>query len=137
MWIFAAAALVAFARAHPRLGLVAVGVAIAVSLPSSVHYLSRRWADHERPPRMTLGGSEIQIAEYLRTTSDPETTVVLHDRPLSPSLMTVVSERRIVLGWDVRYSAVGGEERLRDVNAFFASSHDNPDAAYDILADIT
>lgn len=133
MWIFAAASLVAFARARPRLGVAAVGVAIAVSLPSSVHYLSRRWADQERPPRITLGGSEIQIAEYLRTTSDPETTVVLHDRPLSPSLMTILSERRIVLGWDVRYSAVGGEERLRDVNAFFASSHDNPDAAFDTL----
>lgn len=134
MWIFAAAALVAFARAHPRLGPVAVGVAIALCLPSSVHYLSRRWADHERPPRITLGSSEIQIAEYLRATSNPETTVVLHDRPLSPSLMTVVSERRIVLGWDVRYSAVGGEERLRDVNAFFASSHVGPDAAFDILS---
>jgi hypothetical protein len=133
LWIFAAAALVACARAHPRRGLVAIAVAIAVSLPSSVHYLSRRWADRQRPPRITLGGSEIQIAEYLRATSDPETTVVLHDRPLSPSLTTIVSERRIVLGWDVRYSAVGGEERLRDVNAFFASSHDSPDAAFDIL----
>ena len=133
LWIFTAAALVAFARAHPRRGLVAIAVAIAVSLPSSVHYLSRRWGDRERPPRITLGGSEIQIAEYLRATSDPETTVVLHDRPLSPSLTTIVSERRIVLGWDVRYSAVGGEERLRDVNAFFASSHDNPDAAFGIL----
>jgi hypothetical protein len=133
MWIFAAAALVGFARAHPRFGGMLVGLAVAVCLPSSVHYLSRRWADHERPPRITLDGSEIQIAEYLRMNSDPETTVILHDRPLSPSLMTIVSERRIVLGWDVRYSAVGGEERLRDVNAFFASSHDSPDTALDIL----
>jgi hypothetical protein len=133
MWIFAAAALVSFVRAHPRLGFVALAVAIAVSLPSSTHYLSRRWADNERPPRITLGRSEIEIAEYLRTTSDPETTVVLHDRPLSPSLMTILSERRIVLGWDVRYSAVGGEGRLRDVNAFFASGPESADAAFEML----
>jgi hypothetical protein len=59
--------------------------------------------------------------------------VVLHDRPLSPSLMTIVSERRIVLGWDVQYSAVGGEDRLRDVNRFFSSSTGNPDAAIEML----
>ena len=55
----------------------------------------------------------------------PETTVILHDRPLAPSLTTIVAGRRIVLGWDVRYSAVGGEDRLRDVNAFFGSSRGN------------
>ena len=53
--------------------------------------------------------------------TDPETTVVLHDRPLSPSLTTIAAERRIVLGWDITYSAVGGQDRLRDVNRFFSS----------------
>jgi hypothetical protein len=133
MWIFTAAALVGFARAHRRLGAVAVAAAIAASLPSSLHYLARRWADHERGPRVAMSASEMRIAEYLRANSDPETTVVLHDRPLSPSLMTILSERRIVLGWDVRYSAVGGEGRLRDVNAFFSSSHGTPDAALAVL----
>jgi len=33
----------------------------------------------------------------------------------------------------VRYSAVGGEERLADVNAFFGSSRGDPDAAFEIL----
>jgi uncharacterized membrane protein len=74
----------------------------------------------------------VAIAEQLRT-SDPETTVVLHDRPLSPSLTAIVSERRIVLGWDVRYSAVGGEERLQDVNRFYSSAAGDPDAAIEIL----
>ena len=133
MWIFAAAALVDFARLRPRIGAVAIAVAIAVSLPSSVHYLARRWADYDRPPRVTLDAAEVQIADFLRTHSDPETTVILHDRPLSPSLMTVLSERRIVLGWDVRYSAVGGEARLGDVNAFFSGAG-NGDASFEILA---
>jgi hypothetical protein len=48
-------------------------------------------------------------------------------------LTTIVAGRRIVLGWDVRYSAVGGEERLADVNAFFGSSRGDPDAAFEIL----
>lgn len=132
MWIFTAVALTTFARAHPRIGAIAIAAAIAVTLPSSIHYLARKWTDAERPPRAALSRAELTIAQYLRT-RDPETTVILHDRPLAPSLMTIVSERRIVLGWDVRYSAVGGEGRLRDVNAFYASAHGNPDAALETL----
>ena len=56
-----------------------------------------------------------------------------NDRLLSPSLMTIVAERRIVLGWDVKYSAVGGEDRLRDINAFYASAGGNADAALETL----
>ncbi len=132
MWIFTAMGLVAFARARPKVGGAAMAVAIALALPSSVHYLARKWNDRERP-RAALSRAEVTIAEYLRTRSDPDTTVVLHNRPLAPSLMTIVSERRIVLGWDVRYSAVGGEERLRDVNRFYASSGGNPDDTFEIL----
>jgi hypothetical protein len=132
LWIFTAAALMAFAREHPRAGALAIAAAIAVALPSSIHYLSRKWNDAERPPRVTLTRNETAIAEHLRQ-YDPETTVILHDRPLAPSLTTIVAGRRIVLGWDVRYSAVGGESRLRDVNAFFGSSRGDPDAALEIL----
>lgn len=132
MWIFAAMALVNFAQAHTRVGPVLVAAAVAVTLPSSIHYLARKWTEAERPPRASLSRSEMAIAEYLRT-SDPEQTVILHDRPLAPSLLAVVSERRIVLGWDVRYSAVGGEARLADVNAFYASADGDPEAAYEIL----
>jgi len=132
MWIFAAAALVAFARRHPRAGGLAIALAIAVALPSSVHYLTRKWNDAEREPRVAMTRNENTIAEFLRQ-SDPETTVILHDRPLAPSLTTIVAGRRIVLGWDVRYSAVGGEDRLRDVNAFFGSSRGEPDAAFETL----
>jgi hypothetical protein len=80
-----------------------------------------------------LSAAEVRIADYLRNKTDPETTVVLHDRPLSPSLTTILAERRIVLGWDVTYSAVGGQERLRDVNRFYSSADGNPDAAFESL----
>ena len=133
MWIFAASALVSLAVRHPRLGVAALAVAVAATLPSSLHYLERRWTDRERPARVDLSGAEIRIADYLRNRTDPETTVVLHGRPLSPSLTTILSERRIVLGWDVTYSAVGGRDRLLDVNRFFASADGNPDHALDIL----
>jgi len=53
---------------------------------------------------------------------------------LSPSLTTIVSARRIVLGWDVRYSAVGGEERLREVNRFYNSAAaPEPGPAFEVL----
>ena len=38
-----------------------------------------------------------------------------------------------MLGWDVRYSAVGGEGRLRDVNAFYASADGDPAEALETL----
>jgi len=134
LWIFTAAALVRFTQQHPRAGVAAGLAAIALTLPSSGHYLERRWTDRQRPPRVDLGASEIRIAEYLQGKTDPETTVVLHDRPLSPSLTTILAERRIVLGWDVTYSAVGGQERLRDVNRFFSSGDGgNADAAFESL----
>jgi len=132
MWIFTAAALIAFARARPLAGALAIALAIALTLPSSLHYLARKWTDAERPPRASLSRAEVAIADYLRT-CDAEKTVILHDRPLAPSLMTIVAERRIVLGWDTRYSAVGGEDRLRDVNAFYASADGEPGGAMETL----
>jgi hypothetical protein len=52
---------------------------------------------------------------------------------LTPSLTCIVAARRIVLGWDVRYSAVGGEGRLREVNRFYSSAGGDPVAAAEIL----
>ena len=98
-----------------------------------MHFLARKWDDANRPPRATLSHGEVNVARYLLNATDPETTVLLHDRPLAPSLMTVISERRIVLGWDIRYSAVGGEERLSDVNFFYASADGDPGRALEIL----
>ena len=132
LWMFAAVALTNLARADPLKGAIAVVVTLALALPSSLHFLSRKWHDAEREPRVSMTREERAIAEYLRA-FDPETTVVLHDRPLSPSLTTIVAARRIVLGWDVRYSAVGGEERLNDINRFYGSADRDPDAAFETL----
>ena len=38
-----------------------------------------------------------------------------------------------MLCWDVTYSAVGGQGRLRDVNRFYRSRDGDPDAAFDTL----
>src|SRR5262249_22805950 len=132
MWIFAAYALVTYARRHPTAGAVAIAAALIAAFPSSGHYLAWKWTEQTRAPRVSLTGPEVVVAGRLRA-FDPETTVVLHDRPLSPSLTTILAARRIVLGWDVRYSAVGGEERLRDVNRFYASAGGDPAAALDTL----
>jgi hypothetical protein len=132
LWFFWAAGLLLFAVTRGSAGRLGAALAVVAILPSSVHFLARKWHDASRPPRATLSHGEANVAQYLKTT-DPETTVLLHDRPLAPSLMTVLSERRIVLGWDVRYSAVGGEDRLEDVNYFYASAEGDPARALEIL----
>jgi hypothetical protein len=119
LWIFTAVTLMALLRKSRALGSAAIALAIAVSLPSSVHYLSRKWNDSQRPALAGLTKAELDIADYLRR-QDPESTVILNDRPLDPSLLAVLSERRVVLAWG-RY-AVGSGERLREVDAFFGGS---------------
>ena len=131
-WIFAAAALWEFARAHRVAGAVAIVVALAVSTPSSVHYLARKWSDNQRPVMAELSQGERRIAAYLQT-QDPESTVILHSRPTSPSLMAIVSNRRVVLGWGRGQYAVGSEGRVRDINRFFTSAKRDPQEAIDAL----
>src|SRR5205814_1123759 len=58
LWVFAAAALMALVRKDRTLGRVVIAAAIAVSLPSSVHYLSRKWHDSERPALARLTKTE-------------------------------------------------------------------------------
>lgn len=132
LWIFAGVALARFIRSHRTMGVVTAVIVVALALPSSVHFLAMKWTDGRRPPLVSLSASEVEIADFLRTT-DPETTVVLHDRPVDPSLMSVVSDRRVVLAWSRQYYAVGSETRMRDVNAFYASATGDPDAAIDML----
>jgi hypothetical protein len=123
LWVFAALAMTRLVAGNRTAGTAVVVVAIAVSLPSSFHYLHRRWTDDQRAPLVGLTRAEVEMAAYLRT-QDPETTVVLNDRPLEPSLLTVLSERRTVLAWG-RY-AVGSSERLREVEAFYGSTRAVP-----------
>jgi hypothetical protein len=132
LWIFTAATLVAFARRHPLVGALAIALAIAISLPSSLHFLHTKWTDAQREPRAAVSRGEAAIAAYLRTT-DPAVTVVLHDRPSQPSLIALLSERRVVLGWGHPYYAVGSGGRLNDVNAFYESANANPGATFAVL----
>jgi hypothetical protein len=132
LWIFTATSLARLAARRPRAGTIAIVVALALAFPSSGHYLAWKWTEQQRPPRVMLSRSEVAIARYLRF-FDPTSTVVLHDRPNSPSLTAIVAARRIVLGWDVRYSAVGGEERLEDVNRFYSSADFDAQAALEVL----
>jgi hypothetical protein len=110
LWIFTAVALMAVARRHAVAGAAAILIGIALSLPSSLHYLTRKWTDRDRPALVSVSSTEVDIAAYLRGL-DPQTTVVLHDRPRDPSLLAVLSARRSVLAWG-RY-AVGSGERMR------------------------
>ncbi|MCC7007332.1 MAG: hypothetical protein IT184_00800 [Acidobacteria bacterium] len=130
LWVFAGTSLVAWARPRGRAGTAIAIAAVAMTLPSSVHYLARKWRDDGRPPLTVLDAPARLAADYLRG-RDPQTTVVLHDRPLEPSLLPVVAGRRVVLAW-ARY-AVGSEERLADVEAFYASADGDPDRALALL----
>jgi hypothetical protein len=129
LWIFTAAALMSIVSRNRALGAAVVALAILVSMPSSVQYLHRKWNDHTGEALSALTRGEIEIANYLRHL-DPQTTVVLNNHPLDPSLMTVLSERRIVLAW-ARY-AVGSAERLREVEAFYSGGR-TLDNTIDIL----
>jgi hypothetical protein len=123
LWVFVAVTLSQIASRNRTVGTAVIVVALAASLPSSIHYLHRRWTDDRRSPLVGLTRVEVEMAAYLRT-QDPERTVVLNDRPLEPSLLTVLSERRTVLAWG-RY-AVGSNERLREVEAFYGSTRAVP-----------
>jgi hypothetical protein len=122
-WIFTAVTLAQLAARRRLAGMAVTALAIAISLPSSVHYLQRRWTDSDRSPLVGLTRTEMDIAAHLRTL-DPDETVILNDRPLEPSLLAVLSERRVVLAWG-RY-AVGSNDRLREVSAFYGSTRDLP-----------
>jgi hypothetical protein len=132
LWLFTAVALVAFARTRSTLGATSITLAIAVSLPSSIHFLQMKWTDDRREPRASLTRGELAIANYLRE-CDPTTTVILHDHPADPSLLAIVAARRVVLGWGHPYYAVGSAARLNDVNQFYRSADGDAARALDTL----
>jgi hypothetical protein len=131
LWIFAATAL-ALSRRGAAIAAVTVVLALAAATPSSIHYLARKWNDNQRPGLADLSQSELRIADFLQT-QNAESTVILHDNPTAPSLLAVVAERRVVLGWGRTYYAVGSESRVRDVDGFFRSEYGPPEAAMDVL----
>jgi hypothetical protein len=135
MWIFAARSILRVAEGSSGRGgtirtAAIVGLALAAALPSSVHYLFEKHGDGPNHTRARLTRSEMAVADYLRTT-DPERTVVLHDRPLEPSLIVIRSERRAVLAW-AGY-VTGSGDRRGNVDRFFASADRDPEVALEVL----
>ncbi len=110
---------------HPKARIAAAVAVIALAVPSTWQYVNRKWHNEERPPMAVASPGEQSAAMFLRDVdhSDPERTVLLHDRPNDPSLLGILSERREVLGW-ASYVR-GSDERKGDVETFFAA----PDAA--------
>ncbi len=66
-WIFAAAALSAFARSRRAAGAAAIAITLLVSTPSSIHYLARKWTDNQRP---ALAALTAERADYRRLPED-------------------------------------------------------------------
>src|SRR5439155_20235447 len=100
-----------------------VAFAIAAAIPSSMHYLIEKHGDGPNHPLVHLSPSELAVAAYLHT-QDPESTVILHDRPLDPSLFVITSERRSVLSWAAYVT--GSEVRRREVDRCFRSADGEP-----------
>jgi len=130
LWIFAARAIVDWGGGRAVRTAAIVTMAIAAAIPSSIHYIAEKHGDGPNHPRVQLTRSEVAVTDYLRT-ADPERTVVLHDRPLEPSLFVINGERRAVLAWAPYVT--GSEVRRVEVDRFFASAAREPQIALDIL----
>ena len=102
---------------HPRARLVATGLVVLLAIPGPVQYVHRKWTDVEHVAARA-SRAEITAASVLHGT-DPDRTIILHDRPNDPTLVGILSERRSVLAWAgyVR----GNEPHQKDVDAFFGS----------------
>jgi hypothetical protein len=114
---------------RPRRRMLAVAVTLALAVPSTVHYIARKWNDRQHP-NASVSSQERSAAAYLRGT-DPERTVLMHDLPDNPTLLGLLAERRSLLSWAdyVR----GSEARADDVRYFFTSARRSPDKALAIL----
>jgi hypothetical protein len=132
LWIFTGVALASFAHTRGRPGAMVAALLVLISIPSSIHYLVRKWTDDRRPPRAVLERGGAEIARYLQHT-DPEQTVVLHDQPLEPSLLHIVSARRVVLAWGHPNYAPGSGDRAHDVERFFHPDGNDPAPALETL----
>jgi hypothetical protein len=106
---------------------VLVTAVVAMSLPSTLHYLMPKWTAPRTFGR--LAPAELEVAAHLRTL-DPGRTVVLH-RDSSASLLSVATERRSVLSW-ARY-VPDSAGRRRDVSRFFDGRERSPDVGWEIL----
>lgn len=100
---------------RPSARWIATALVFAIAVPSTVHYLRRKWNDTERP-FAAMTKPEIQMAEHLRGLSR-ERTVLLHDNPRAPSLLMIQADKRVVLAWE-RY-VPNSRNKRREIERFF------------------
>jgi hypothetical protein len=108
---------VAAIRLRP-IRLAAAALTIGLAVPSTAHYVERKW-HADTPPFADITHDERSVAALLGRTH-PEETLVLHNRPTRPTLIGVLAERRSVLAWAdyVRNS----RERREAVDRFLGSA---------------
>lgn len=121
--IFVARAIVRDGRPW-RTAAATIGL-LAIAVPSTAHFVARKWTDESRP-FATIGPAERAIASALRR-GDPETTLVLHARPTEATFVGILASRRSVLAWG-RYVRDSGARR-REVDRFFQSRDGDPSEA--------
>jgi hypothetical protein len=112
-------------RLAPSRRALAIAATLLIAAPTTGHYLWRKWTDDSRPFAVATAAHQ-EVAARLRGL-DHESTVVLHDRPQDPSLISILSERRTVLAW-WRYVR-GSDARRAEVERFFRSASGDPTRA--------
>jgi hypothetical protein len=107
--------------------MVSTAAVVGLAIPGPLQYLHRKWTDHEHVVTRISAG-EARVASFLLST-DPEQTVLLHDRPDNPTPIGLLAERRSVLSWGSYVR--GADERRVDVETFFGDSE--PAATMEVL----
>jgi hypothetical protein len=114
---------------RPTSRAIAGCLVVALAVPSTVHYVHRKWQDGQRP-MITLSADEMRAAAFLRHL-DPDSVVLLHHQPRSANLLVIVSERRSVLAWGSYVRGRGS--RVRDIVRFYRSARLTEEFALAVL----
>ncbi len=95
-----------------------VAVLVAAALPVTIHYFAVEDEARHEAPLAALDADDLRLAAFF-STCDPETTVILHSHPGPPSLLSIVSERRVALGWAGEQADLAAQ-RADAINRFFS-----------------
>jgi hypothetical protein len=126
LWPFAIRVLMPEGAVASWRRITLIAVVFAVSAWPTAHYLRAVWTAASQPPAGVLTYDDLAVVEALRRLPG-DATLMLHDDPDGPSLLSIASARRTVVGWsDIVGWADTGEvlERSRDVRAFYQGDLD-------------
>lgn len=118
LWLFVARTLIEWTDGHTWRRATAGALVVALAIPSTLHYLDVKWHD-DRHPFAAVGADAFRVIDYLRL-EDPDHTVLVQHYPDRPSLLSMLAERRTLLGW-ARYARDSGSLR-EEIDAFFDSA---------------